>query len=175
MSQASPEAIEKFRELLASYAEDGVFEDWEASKLAAEGQELGISSIQQERLMSEFKAIVGIPIRVWSDSISCEGLKAGFRGEVVLKIMSEKESFRNAILFVIESAGHTKQFYRQTILRPRREVKQSIEIPSPSAGFHSLDALIQLETRAGQRLFFEVDRVRLSVAADQPQGIRISM
>ena len=148
MSQASPEAIEAFRELLKSYAEDGVFEDWELQKLAAEGQNSGYLPSQQKRLMSEFKAIVGIPIRVWSDSISCEGLKAGYRGEVVLKPCPTRRVFEMPFCSSSRVRGKHRGFTADHFASSARS--QTVHRDSQSVTwFPQSDALLQLETRAG--------------------------
>ena len=87
------------------------------SKVGQEGQKrasISGSETPDVRIQSDCWGLIE-----YGQTPSVEGLKAGYRGEVVLKVLRRGEFSECA--FVCDRKRQTQKIYRQTRLRPRRE------------------------------------------------------
>jgi putative sterol carrier protein len=159
------EAVAQYEEVLREFASDGVLEDWERDELTAVRNDLGISMVTHERLLTKYQPVKEqLPITLELDASTLSGFMVGAQGVVRARVKNGgQRALKNVVARHAVSGESSLSEHTVRVLGPGRDEVFMMVVQLERAGQYVLETVLSAQDMLGKGQYYRA----------MPQGFRV--
>jgi len=163
----TPEAVARYREVLARFVADGALDDAEQAQLDALRARLGVSLATHAALCGQLEPDAPPPpsLRLAIDTVTLRDLAVGARGLIRLQLTNDGPLALERAALTVRLAGEQVPAPAVVTVFPGRPVVVAVAVTPARAGFHELTGELEVVDLMGEHGRFRFADVHLRVAA----------